>query len=55
MKDDKEKISSVFKKAEWDEVPLSHDMEKAGLNGIFVSGYAAVGEPRKRLALSPYH
>lgn len=43
MKDNKEEISSVFKKAEWDEVPLSHDMEKAGLNGIFVSGYAAVG------------
>ena len=43
MKDNKEEISSVFKKAEWKEITLSHDMEKAGLNGIFVSGYAAVG------------
>jgi hypothetical protein len=43
MKDDREEISSVFKKAEWEEVPLSHDMERAGLNGIFISGYAAVG------------
>ena len=40
---DLEEISSVFKKAEWKEIDLSHDMDKAGLNGIFVSGYAAVG------------
>ena len=43
MKDDAEQIAPVFKEAEWDEVSLSHDMEKAGLNGIFVCGYAAVG------------
>ena len=43
MKNDADQIALAFKEAEWEEVPLSHDMEKAGLNGIFVSGYAAVG------------
>lgn len=43
MKNDADQIALAFKEAEWEEVPLSHDMEEAGLNGIFVSGYAAVG------------
>jgi len=43
MKNDADQIAHAFKEAEWEEVPPSHDMEKAGLNGIFVSGYAAVG------------
>ncbi|MFH1975059.1 MAG: hypothetical protein ABIJ52_05800 [Pseudomonadota bacterium] len=43
MKDDIEQIAHMFTMAEWKYVPLSHDMKKSGLNGIFVCGYAAVG------------
>ena len=43
MNSDSEEITYLFKKANWDEIPLSNEMEKASLNGIFFSGYAAVG------------
>jgi len=43
MKSDTEQIAYLFKEANWDEIPLSNEMEKAGLNGIFLSAYAAVG------------
>ena len=43
MKSDAEQIAYLFKEADWDEIPLSNEMEEAGFTGIFVSGYAAVG------------
>ena len=43
MNSDSKEITYLFKKANWDEIPLSNEMEKAGLNCIFLSGYAAVG------------
>ena len=43
MKDDIEQITQVFLESKWEKLLLSHDMEKAGLNGVFVCGYAAVG------------
>ncbi len=43
MKSDTEQIAYLFKEANWDEIPLSNEMKEAGLNGIFLSGYAAVG------------
>jgi hypothetical protein len=43
MKSDSEEIAYLFKEANWDEFPLSNEMEKGGLSGIFLSGYAAVG------------
>ena len=43
MKEDIVQVADVFKEADWEEIPLSDKMKQAGLSGIFVSSYAAVG------------
>lgn len=43
MKNDIAIVTDVFKEAGWEGIPLSSKMKQAGLGGIFVSSYAAVG------------
>ena len=43
MKNDIAIVADVFKEAGWEGIPLSDTMKQAGLGGIFVSSYAAVG------------
>lgn len=43
MKPDTEQASEIFRAANWKECPLSDEMKQAGLIGIYVCDYAAVG------------
>lgn len=43
MKQDAEQASEIFRAPDWKEIPLSEDMKQAGLDGVYVCDYAAVG------------
>jgi|GEM_PF-6469025 len=43
MKQDAQQVSEIFRSAGWKEISLSEEMEKAGLDGVYVCDYAAVG------------
>lgn len=43
MKQDIEQVSEIFRAANWNEIPLSEEMQQPCLNGVYVCDYAAVG------------